>query len=189
MSTLKVNAITEVDGTAFPFGIAKLQEANSTSAVDVIEFQSLDVTTYKAFKFVCSLRPAIDEVVLYFRWRAGSTAQTSSEYNYILDGANSSGNAFRLANEENQVLIVDNMGNQSLEGCRFELNLVPQVSGDTTLGNFGYGFFSYYNKDSAHRAGQNVFTYKLTTNTDGFKLYTNNGNIAAYNYVLYGVKR
>ena len=54
MSTLKVNTITEVDGTAFPFGLTKLQEANSTSAVSDLQFQSLDVTTFRAFKFICS---------------------------------------------------------------------------------------------------------------------------------------
>ncbi len=189
MSTLKVNTITEVDGTAFPFGLTKLQEANSTSAVSDLQFQSLDVTTFRAFKFICSLKPVDDEVVLYFNWLAGSSSQTSTAYNYILDGANGAGNAFRLANQENKVLICDNMGNQSLEGCRFELNLVPQVSGDVTLGNFGYGHFTYFDKNSSHRAGLNAFTYAVSTNIDGFKVYHNSGNVAAYNYVLYGVKR
>ena len=175
--------------TAGVSALVKLQSANSTSAVSALEFQSLDVTTFRAFKFICSLKPATDDVVLYFNWLAGSTSQTSTEYNYILDGANGAGNAFRLANEENKVLICNNMGNGSLEGARFELNLVPQVSGDNSLGNFGYSSFTYYDASSSHRAGTGVFTYKVDTNVDGFKLYHNSGNVAAYNYVLYGVKR
>jgi len=180
------SGLTKTDG----FGdLVKLQSANSTSAVSAIEFQSLDVTTYRAFKFICSLKPATDEVVLYFNWLAGSSSQTNTAYDYILDGANGAGNAFRLANEENKALICNNMGNGSLEGARFELNLVPQVSGDTSLGNFGYGFFQYRDHNASNRAGQTVFSYKVDTNVDGFKLYHNSGNVAAYNYVLYGVKR
>ena len=167
----------------------KLQSANSTSAISAIEFTSLDVTTYRAFKFICSLRPVDDEVVLYFRWRSGNSVLSSTAYDYILDGANGAGNAFRLANNENKVLICNNMGNGSLEGARFELNLVPQVSGDVSLGNFGYGFFQYRDHNASNRAGQTVFNYGVSTNTDGFELYHNAGNIAAYNYVLYGVKR
>ena len=170
-------------------GLVKLQSANSTSAVSAIEFTSLDVTTYRAFKLICSLTPATDDVVLYFRWKSGSSYMTSSEYNYILDGANGAGSAFRLANEEDKVLVCNNMGNQTLEGASFELNLVPNVSGDTAYGNFGYSTFTYYTASSSHRAGTGAFTYKLATNTDGFEIYHNTGNIAAYNYVLYGVKR
>ena len=169
--------------------LVKLQSANSTSAVSAIEFQSLDVTTYRAFKFICSLKPATDEVVLYFNWLVGSSSQTSTAYDYILDGANGAGNAFRLANNENKALICNNMGNGSLEGARFELNLVPQVSGDASLGNFGYGFFQYRDHNASNRAGQTVFNYGADTDVDGFKLYHNSGNVAAYNYVLYGVKR
>ena len=80
MSTLKVNAITEVDGSAFPFDYTKLHQDSGSSGGSAINIDNLDVTTYKAFEIFLTMQPTNDNVNLYIRFRNGSSTITASNY-------------------------------------------------------------------------------------------------------------
>ena len=190
MSTLKVNAITEVDGTAFPFDFTKLQSANSTTDVSDITFDSLDVTSYKSFRIIGSVLPATDDVVLYCRLRASGSSLTSSDYQWKMYGTNASGFAFNLSSSgEDKALIANNAGNSTREGMRFDLLITPRVSGDGFHNNFGFTQGAFLNTSTGLVGFNAEFVFNDDSVSDGFTLFHNSGNISEYSYCLYGIRR
>ena len=169
----------------------KLQAAASTSAVSALLFQNLDVTTYRTFKFVFSLQAVNDDVDLRLRVLDGSTFKTNANtYNWGIVGILSNGSVHDSAGADSYAKIVDNFGNNDYEGARGELTFVPQVSGDPNyMNNFGYCISNRYNISNAHRGDHSFFKFHQADVTDGFEVYISSGNIAAYSYTLYGLKR
>ena len=119
MSTLKVNAITETDGSAFPFGFTKLDNVASTSTVDNITFTSLDVTKFKAFRLVFAALPVSDNVKLTFRFMSGSNLASAGNYSWAFMGVSGGSSHFEDHGVGNSnARIHKNGGNAYYEGWR-----------------------------------------------------------------------
>ena len=94
------------------------------------------------------------------------------------------------ASEETKAMICYNAGNNNYEGWRFEATIIPHVSGDPTYqNNFGFSSCGRYTSSNSFRGEDFWFKYHQSDTTDGFKIYPSSGNIAAYSYTLYGLKR
>ena len=168
----------------------KLQAATSTSAVADLTFQSLDVTTYRTFKMIFSGYPETDSAELHFRFRDGSTEKTVAAYNWGNLGVSGAGSVFDNAGEQDKALIGYNAGNNNYEGWRLELTVVPHVSGDPSYqNNFGMSSIIRYTSSNSFRGENFWFKYHQSDTVDGFRIYPSSGNIAAYSYTLYGLKR
>lgn len=167
----------------------KLQSADSTTDVSDLTFDSLATSTYKAFRIIGSVLPATDDVVLYLRFRSSSSDLTATNYNWMMIGVDGGSNIFDFAGEEDRVLISNNAGNAAYEGMRFDVIFTPRVSGDASHNNFGSFTTTFYSASSSHRGASGGWTFKQNNTVDGFKLFTNSGNISEYSYCLYGLKR
>ena len=168
----------------------KLQAATGTSAVSDLTFDTLDVTTYRTFKFVFSGYPVTDGAELFFRFRASGADKSVSAYNWGNLGVSGAGSMYDNASEETKAMICYNAGNNNYEGWRFEATIIPHVSGDPTYqNNFGFSSCARYTSSNSFRGEDFWFKYHQSDTTDGFKIYPSSGNIAAYSYTLYGLKR
>ena len=169
----------------------KLQAATGTSAVSDLTFQNLDVTTYRTFKFVFSLQAVTDNSQVFLQLFDGSTLKNGSgTYNWSLLDAKQEGGTYDTAAATEYVKLVDSCGNNNYEGSRGELTFVPHVSGDPSyMNNFGFCFYNRFTSSNYHRGGTSYFKFHQSDVTDGFKIYFQQGNIAAYSYTLYGLKR
>lgn len=169
----------------------KLQDATATSTVATLDFQNLDVTTYKSFKFVFSLQPEVDGGQLFLRLFDGSTLKNGSgNYNWGLLDVKQEGGTYNTAAETTYVKLIDSCGNTNYEASRGELTFVPRVSGEPThINNFGFCHYNRYSTGGQHRGGSSYFRFALSDVTDGFRVYFHAGNITAYSYTLYGIKR
>ena len=191
MSTLKVNAITEADGTAFPFPLTKLDNANSETNVSELTFSNLDIATFKAFRLVFAGIPATDGQEVRFRFMSGSSTVTSSNYAWAIIGVSGSSAHFEeMALNEDHARIHNGAGNASLEGWRFVMDIVMQTSNDFAGAN-NYACWSGNRNDSSgnYRLESGTLYYENDTDTDGFKLLTSSGDFDKYCYTLYGVIR
>ena len=167
-----------------------MQAATGTSAVSDLTFDSLDVTTYRTFKFVFSGYLASDDAELYFRFRASSADKTADAYNVTHIGVNGAGSMIDNAYEETYAKLSNPAGNNNYEGWRLELTFVPTTAAEPTYqNNFGHCFVNRYTSSNSHRGETYHFKYHQTDNVDGFKIYPSSGNISAYTYTLYGLKR
>ena len=169
----------------------KLQAATGTSAVSDLTFNSLDVTTYRTFKMVFSGYPSTDGAEFYFRFRDGSSDKSNaSTYNWVNYGVNGAGSIYDNAGSDSKALICYNAGNNNYEGWRFELTFVPHVSGDPDYqNNFGHTVCNRFTESNSHRGEMFHFKFHQSDTVDGFRLFPSSGNIAAYSYTLYGLKR
>ena len=168
----------------------KLQAATGTSAVADLTFDTLDVTTYRTFKFVFSGYPVTDGAELYFRFRASSADKTANAYNWGNLGVTGAGSVYDNASEETKANICYNAGNNNYEGWRFEATIIPHVSGDPDYqNNFALSSCARYTSSNSFRGENFWIKYHQSDTTDGFKIYPSSGNIAAYSYTLYGLKR
>jgi len=169
----------------------KLQSANATSAVSDLSFTSLDITTYKAFRLVFSGLPVTDNAFLRFRFMVGSTVQTASNYRSAVNGiSGNSANYSSMVTDDDYARLVGGSGNQSEEGWRTIIDVVPQTSGDFDgSNNFVTAAGNRVDSSGNYRIEVSGTFFKNTTHTDGFRLYPSSGNIGSYNYTLYGVKR
>ena len=169
----------------------KLQAATGTSAVADLTFQNLDVTTYRTFKMIFSGYPVTDNQALRFRFFDGSTEKTDANtYNWAQGGVTGGGATFDDADDDSYAQIGGLAGNNNYEGWRLELTFVPHVSGDPTYqNNFGYSINNRFDNSNSHRGEDHWFKFHQADVTNGFKIFPGSGNIAAYSYTLYGLKR
>ena len=169
----------------------KLQAVYSSSAVADLTFDSLDLTTYRTFKMVFSGYPSSDASELYFRFRSGGADKSNSgTYNWGNVGVTGAGSVYDNAASDSKAYVGYNAGNNNYEGWRFELTVVPRSSADVSYqNNFGYVLANRYTESNSHRGETFWFKFHQADAVDGFKIYPQTGNIAAYEYTLYGLKR
>ena len=169
----------------------KLQASTGTSAVADLTFDSLDVTTYRTFKFVFSGYPVTDGAELFFRFRnGGSDKSNSSTYNWGNLGVTGAGSYYDNAGSDSKAMICYNAGNNNYEGWRFELTFVPTTASEPTYqGNFGHTTCNRFTESNSHRGENFWFKFHQQDTVDGFRIFPSSGNIAAYSYTLYGLKR
>ncbi len=169
----------------------KLQASTGTSAVADLTFDSLDVTTYRTFKFVFSGYPVTDAAELFFRFRnGGSDKSNASTYNWLNLGVTGAGNYYDNAGSDSKAMICYNAGNNNYEGWRFELTFVPTTAAEPSYqGNFGHSICNRFTENNSHRGENFWFKFHQVDTVDGFRIFPSSGNIAAYSYTLYGLKR
>lgn len=171
---------------------AKLQAATATTEVANFTFDSLDTTTYQAFKLVVSMTPADESSTsIRFRWRSGGSDLTADEYNWANLGVAGSGSYYDNAGEDTSGLFTYSAGQQTGEGYRMiEATIIPKTSGDFQQSrNSYYVIAQRYDSSANHRGETNYCTYNVNVNPDGFMIYPTTGNFKNYSYVLYGLKR
>jgi len=169
----------------------KLSNVNSTTNVTSIDFQSLDITTYKAFKLVFAGIPATDSQEVRFQFMSGSNVISSSYYAWALIGVSgSSAHYEEMALNDSTARIHNGAGNASLEGWRFVMDIVMQTTNDYAGAN-NYACWAGNRVDPSgnYRLENGTLYYEYDTDTDGFKLVTSSGDFDKYSYTLYGVKR
>ena len=171
--------------------LVKLSAATSTSSVATLDFQNLNVTTYKSFKLEFNLTPEVDGGQVFLRLFDGSTLKSSaSSYNFGILDVKQEGGTYNTAAQTDYVKLIDGCGNNAIEGSRGELTFVPRVSGDPThFNNSGFCLYNRFNTSGLHRGGTSYFRYVNNEAIDGFRLYFHAGNITAHSYTLYGIKR
>ena len=191
MSTLKVNAITETDGSAFPLGFTKLDNVASTSTVDNITFTSLDVTKFKAFRLVFAALPVSDNVKLTFRFMSGSSIASSSNYSWAFMGVSGSSSHFEEhATGEASARVHNNSGNASIEGWRTVMDIVMQTTNDfEAANNYATWVGNRVDGSGNYRWESGTLYYENDSDTDGFKLAPDSGSFNKYSYTLYGLSR
>ena len=169
----------------------KLQAGTGTTSVGALVFSNLDVTTYRTFKIILSAYPVNDQAALYLRVIDGSTYKTSAgTYNWAQTGTNGAGAAINSAGADSFAKVGGTAGNNNYEGWRVEITYVPHVSGDPTYqNNFGYSQCNRYSNSNSHRGETFYFKFHQADVTDGIELYAATGQLAAYSYTLYGLKR
>jgi hypothetical protein len=199
MSTLKVNTIQEVDGSAFPFDYPKLDSGSGTSGGSVIAFDDLDLTTYRAFDVLIFLTPVSDSVDVRFRFRDGGSSGsdvTTSSYIYGGDEHRPT-NAESLDSRETQdhIRIAQQVGSGSHEGAGINARVHFATSSDTgdldrITNRINYDCnFRFAGGGSRFSQGIGHFSQDASKIMTGFSFSFTSGNIAEYIYCLYGIKR
>ena len=169
----------------------KLQAASSASAISALVFSNLDVTTYRTFKFVLSTYPVTDNAFLYLRVMDGNTYKTGANtYRWGQVGVTDASSTYGSSADDSFAIIGAGAGNNNYEGWRTELTFVPQVSGDPTFeNNFGYAITQRFGTSNNYRAETMYFRFNQNDTLNGFEIYASTGNLGAYSYTLYGLKR
>jgi hypothetical protein len=206
MSTLKVNAITNVDGSAFRANtdVVKLQAATGADLGGALIFDDLDTATYRSFMLYFAMVPAIDGYYPNFRLRTGGSSgadETGSHYSF--------GYAYTYNNDSfAQVSRVDytyaglaiTVGyDDASEGINGVLHFTPCRSGDSfntgSGGSFAHWQIGHHHETGNWRGtrGDMVYNESSTTNHTGFKIYMGTGSAESggfdeYKYCLYGLK-
>ena len=176
----------------------KLQKATGEDLNSNINFDNLDVATYKFFDLIGTFQPQTDAEHFRMRFRTGGASGsdvTSSDYGYgftLSYPTNDTGAT--SASGQNQLLLSGTVGNHASEGISINMRIAFADSSDpatskylmnfvTWLGNYkeqGNGFRGVYG--SGH-------LYTASTIPTGFSVSFTSGGIEDYSYCLYGLKR
>ena len=193
------NTFLKTDGSgnlsfASAGGLALVDSGNGTNATN-LSIQSKFTSDYTNYKLVATLTPAVDGNDLKGRLMIGSSASSDSEYRYRVrswrrnsssnDEANQTGwgaDHFRLNTSgisnntqfgANVVLYIFNPLTQSSTNTPNDCHLMGET--------FVYADNGYIAKSVL---GVN---YQTSSNFDGIRLEFSSGNIALYNYSLFGI--
>ena len=171
--------------------LASVQDSTG-GTVSNFTFDSLDTSTYQAFKLIMNMTPTDESSVeLRFRWRVSGTDQTSDEYNWTNLGVSGGGSYFDNADEETFGLFSFSAGDKTGEGYRMiDATIIPKTSSDFNQSrNSYYVMAQRYDSSASHRGETNFGTYNVSVNPDGFIIYAASGSFKNYGYTLYGLKR
>ncbi len=173
-----------------------LSTVDITSSTAEAEFDGLFSSTYKNYKIIISgLLPVTNAARLRARYLVSSSAETSSNYGYIIGDmlAHSSGDS-SAATEQNAItqdymLITSEMSNTSTLTNSVDLTLFNPLS---TTQNKAM-FWTNQNRGSVLtrllRGYVGTGVYEANTSAlSGVKFYMDSGNIAKGNFKLYGLK-
>jgi len=168
----------------------KLATASSSTAVSVIAHENIDFSVYRALQFFGGAIPANDDEEFNFYWRSGGTECTANtymtSYNRVFD---STPEAEHAVNQGRLQLTMNN-GNGDNQGFYFNIFMFPYASGDElNMGNFITWQGLTRNASDNFRSYAGVGRYMTDVAPNGFSFMSDSGNIAHYNYSLYGIKR
>ena len=188
---LAANAVSSAKLASGATDLVKLQAASSASAISALLFTNLDVTTYRTFKFVLSTYPVTDGAELYLRVMDGNTYKTGANtYRWGQVGVTDASSTYGSSADDSYAKLGAGAGNNNYEGWRTELTFVPQVSGESTFeNNFGYAITQRFGTSNNYRAETMYFRFNQSDTLNGFEIYASSGNLGAYSYTLYGLKR
>jgi len=169
----------------------KLSQVTNGTTVDDITFDSLDTTTYRAFKFIGGMQPETDNVELRFRMRVGGSDLSNTAYNWGFMVAYPDNDHLAKSEEGlNAIRLFDNGGNQAREGWGLELLFFPHLDGHASqIGNFIT--WSGYRLDGSKdfRTSTGSAHYDVDDQyVNGIKFFPSSGRFDYHNYTLYGIK-
>ena len=194
---IKVNS----GGNGLEFGtissdFVKLQGGGSNSAVSSVVFDNLDVSTYASFKLIWNSVPSGDNEHLRMTIRTGGSSgatHTTSHYHSAQIMVTGSSGSIATAHESGTAYweIGGNAGNQTTEGHDFEIFLYPRKSThESGHGNFFTASGSRIDSSGNYRYIGSSGTLRTSSQptTTGYSIFYTGGNIAQYDYELYGIK-
>ena len=176
----------------------KLQNAVSSSAVSELNFDNLDVSTYKHFDLIGSFCPVNDGVSLRFRYRTGGASGsnvTTSLYVYGWDVMYPDDNEQNESAEgASKIIMSTGIGNNTGEGIYLNMRISFADASDETHTRYTMNTITYsgiyINNQNAPRQVNGVGNLKHgTTYPTGFGFHFENGDVASSSYCLYGMKR
>ena len=167
-----------------------LNSASSTTDVTEIDFSSYVSTTYDEYLLHLSASPATDDVGLRLQMRSSGSFITSSEYGNAAQRLDSTSRQTHTTNGGARFELFSNgtQGNASGETAEYILQFTNMNSS-----NFATTCFWQVSGDGTAGVHVNfIGSGSLNTNTtvcDGFKIFYSSGDISAYEYRFYGVKK
>ena len=169
----------------------KLAQTTGGTSVNDITFDSLDTTTYRAFKFIGGMQPETDNVELRFRMRVSGSDLSNTAYNWGFMVAYPDDSHLAKSEEGlNAIRLFDNGGNQAREGWGLELLFFPHLDGHASqIGNFIT--WSGYRLDGSKdfRTSTGAAHYDVDDQyVDGIKFFPSTGRFDFHNHTLYGIK-
>ena len=188
-------ANTTIAGGKLASGVAgswvKLSQVLNGGNVSNLTFDSLDTTTYRAFKLIGGMKPVTDDVFLDMRFRVGGSDLTTGKYDWgytvMYPDNNVTGHSL---NDQTYFKLFGDGGNTNREGWHLELMIVPHVDGHAgQIGNAITWQGHRLDDSGDFRTATGSGFYDVDdTYVNGFKLYPASGNFAEHNYTLYGIK-
>ena len=208
MSTLKVNAITNVDGSAFRANtdVVKLQAATGADLGAALIFDDLAVSTYRSFRLIFALLPdsAVDGYYFNLRFRTGGSSgadDTTSNYSFGYQYTYQNDSHAQIARIDYSYCGVNHTvgGQAAVEGVNGVMDITLNRSGDGfntgTGGSFAHWQTGMHNEVENWRGttGDCSYNNSSAVNHTGFKLYMGTGSAEScgfdnYKYALYGLK-
>ena len=187
----------ELEFGALSSDYVKLQQAAGTSGASEINFDNLDVATYKFFDLMAFFQPASDaqSLRLYFRTGGASGSNlTSNAYAYGFNEKKESNTSNCTAGSPDTVMRLTNtVGNHASEGVFITMRISVSESGDNSaakwISNNATWNANLREQGNAARMinGQGHF-YDDGNYATGFGFHFGSGNINNYSYTLYGIK-
>ena len=175
----------------------KLQQAAGTSGASEINFDNLDVATYKFFDLMAFFQPASDaqSLRLYFRTGGASGSNlTSNAYAFGFNEKKDSNTSNATAvSPDTKMILTGSIGNHASEGVFITMRISVSESGDNASAKWLFNSASwnanYREQGNAARMtnGQGHF-YDDGNYATGFGFHFGSGNINNYSYTLYGIK-
>ena len=169
----------------------KLAQTTGGTSVNDITFDSLDTTTYRAFKFIGGMQPETDNVNLRMRFRVGGSDLTTAKYDWgfnLMHPTDTQGGSSQ--NDADCFTLFGDGGNQAREGWGLELLFFPHLDGYASqIGNFIT--WSGYRLDGSKdfRTSTGAAHYDVDDQyVDGIKFFPSTGRFDFHNYTLYGIK-
>ena len=169
----------------------KLAQTTGGTSVNDITFDSLDTSTYRAFKWIGGMQPETDDVQLRFRFRVGGSSLTTSKYDYgWMQTYPSDSHTAISADDQDHVWMFGDAGNQAREGWTFEMTIFPHVDGHASqIGNLMKWEGFRVDDGHAFRTTNGAAFYDVDdTYVNGFILYPSTGRFDYHNHTLYGIK-
>ena len=184
--------------TAATSDFVKLQAADASSTVTQLNFDDLDVTTYKFFDLVGTFQPQTNGEYFRMRFRTGGASGsdvTSTDYGYgytVPYPTNNTGAT--SADGQNQLLLSTTVGNDTGEAMSINMRISFADSSAPTNPKYLMNFVTW---GGTYREQSNGFRgvtgtghlYTASTISTGFSVSFSSGGIDEYSYVLYGMKR
>ena len=179
-------------------GYVKLQTAAAEDLLANINFDNLDVATYKFFDLVGTFQPQTDSEHFRMRFRTGGASGsdvTSSDYGYGFTVPYPNNNTGATATSgQNQLLLSTTVGNATGEAISINMRISFADSSAPTnpkyLMNFVTWGGTYREQGNGFRAVDGSgHLYTASTIPTGFSVSFTSGGIEDYSYVLYGMKR
>ena len=177
----------------------KILQATGTSiSGNQINFDNLDVATYKSFDLIGGFRPAADATIFRMRFRTGGASgsdYTGSDYNV---GFNvpypNNNNGTTTAVSATQMQLSTTVGNHSTEGIFINMRISFADSGDSQPISYVMNNVTW---NGTYREQGNGFRsvtgtghlYTGNTYPTGFSVSFGTNTILDHSYILYGLKR
>ena len=175
----------------------KLQQAAGTLGASELNFDNLDVSTYKFFDLMAFLQPATDAQGLRFYFRTGGASGsnvTSNAYAYGFNLKKESNTSVATAGSPDTYMrLSSSVGNHASEGIFITMRISLAKSSDNSSAKYIANNVTWnanlreQGNDARMINGQGHF-FDGTTYSTGFGFHFGSGNINNYSYTLYGIK-